>query len=97
MERFPTQTQQPDPVTEALKEFPMTPEEAQEPTMVTNHMQLMLAQLSGEDIGDFIEHHAQTFRALVEEHPEYVSAYRENPARLLRELAPLFRGDTMLH
>lgn len=65
--------------------------------MVTNHMQLMLAQLSGEDIGDFIEHHAEAFRALVDAHPEYVRTYPEDPARVLKEIAPLFRKEMTMH
>ena len=101
MEQFPTTLltpDTPDAVTNALDEFPMlSPEEAQEPLMVTNHMQFMLALVHKDDIGAFIEKNGAKFRALIDAHPEYVAEYAENPAGVLRAIAPAFTDSSTMH
>ncbi len=102
MEQFPTTLltpdTAPDAVTSALDEFPMlSPEEAREPLMVTNHMQFMLALILKEDIVTFIEKNAAKFRALIDAHPGYITQYAEDPAAVLREIVPAFTDAATMH
>jgi hypothetical protein len=51
----------------------------------SNQMQIVLAETHGEDIGDFIDHHAEAFRRLVTDHPELLTQFGKGGAE--QELA----------
>lgn len=49
-------------------------------------MQIKLAERHHEDLEDFIDMHAAEFRKTVDEHPELVETFEEDPERALEEL-----------
>lgn len=54
-----------------------------------NQMQMQLADMHGEDIGDFINKRAEGFRNIVNEHPELLDEYQTAPEETLKKMGPL--------
>ncbi len=49
-------------------------------------MQRRLAERNGEPIEDFIRKHAAQFRAVLEEHPEYVEGFNRDAEGTLQRI-----------
>lgn len=58
-----------------------------EKVLIGNQMQMALASMHGEDIGDFIERHAQDFRNTINANPKFLEMYKENPEQALSEIS----------
>lgn len=54
-----------------------------------NQMQMELAKMHGEDLGEFIATKARDFRNIVNAHPEYLEEYKNAPEATLRKIEPL--------
>lgn len=54
-----------------------------------NQMQMELAKMHGEELGDFIATRAGEFRDIVNSHPEYLEEYKNAPEATLRKIEPL--------
>ena len=52
-----------------------------------NIMQVRLAEIHGEDFGDFLDSHADGFRVYAKEHPEIFEEYKRNPDVTLQEIS----------
>jgi hypothetical protein len=57
--------------------------------LLGNQMQLDLALLHGEDLGMFIENHAAEFRDIIQDHPEFLDEFAEQPEQTLKKIEPL--------
>ncbi len=57
-----------------------------------NQMQMKLAELHGEDIGDFIERHAEDFRNFLKTHPDVLDSFEQKPEEALKQA-----GEVIYH
>ena len=60
--------------------------------LLGNQMQMGLASLHGEDVGDFIERHAEDFRKFVDTNPDILDKFEKEPEEVLRQV-----GEVIYH
>jgi hypothetical protein len=54
--------------------------------MIGNQMQMELAASYHQDLGDFIEQYAESFREIVDKNPNLLDAYITDPKKTLEEI-----------
>ena len=58
-----------------------------EKVLLGNQMQMQLAGMHGEDMGDFIDKHAEEFRNVVTQNPELLDEFKRDPEAALSKLS----------